>query len=313
MKKNLFIFVLLVLFSGFAAQNAAMVQEKSTQVEGQTEKKVNLREILNNASVYCEKIKAAALDFVCTENIENKTYFYKITTRRSVSMPGTEGVSNDQFSEGGVATLGEFAEGKNIKLKGTKKNSYKYDYQLIKKDGAPVEQRTLIEENRKKKNKKNAQLKIRYKASSLLFGPVGFLSRYWRNFFKYEVVGTELLEGHNTIVIKAEPTPRNKDNRNFAKIWVDETDFSILQIEWEPQSISGLTEEKEETEVGELKKKVVWRVFYGVEKNGVRFPSKQFIREVYVGAKGKTLPIDEIDFVYDNFKFFQVETETKIK
>ncbi|UCE36561.1 MAG: hypothetical protein JSW00_13730, partial [Thermoplasmata archaeon] len=58
-------------------------------------------------------------------------------------------------------------------------------------------------------------------------------------------------------------------------------------------------------------KSLSWEVFYEVEKNGVRFPSRQLIKDIYLTEAGKQHPRYLTTFVYDNYKFFTVETEIK--
>ena len=62
-----------------------------------------------------------------------------------------------------------------------------------------------------------------------------------------------------------------------------------------------------------MNKTVIWNVTYGVEKNGVRFPSKQLIQEVFVNNKGEKVVVKELSFVYEDYKFFTVEIEIKYK
>jgi hypothetical protein len=289
-----------------------LAQEKTEQQsEDPFSKEVILKDILKQTGDYCEKIKQTSLDYVCVEDIKDQLNRYKVSASRSVVGDNTAAFPTSAQTEGHSFSVSEFADRKNLTLKNSKKTSYKYDYQLIKKGSQFEEKRVLLEENKRKKNEKNAQLQTRFKASNLIFGPVGFLSKYWQRYFDYEIVGMEVVNDVQAIVVKASPTEANKDNRNFAKIWVDVLDFSILQIEWEPQSIEGYQEKTKETEIGDLKTNVVWRVTYAVEKNGVRFPSKQHVKEIYIGLGGKEYPIEEITFDYSGYKFFVVETEVK--
>jgi hypothetical protein len=245
------------------------------------------------------------------EDIKGQVNRYKISTARSVVGDNTAAFPTSAQTEGHSFNVSEFADRKSLSLKNSKKSSWKYDYQLIKKGSQFDEKRIMLEENNRKKKQENAQLQTRFKASNLIFGPVGFLSKYWQRYFDYEIVGMDMVNDVQTIVVKASPKESNKDNRNFAKIWVDVLDFSILQIEWEPQSIEGYEKRTQESEIGDLKTNVVWKVTYAVEKNGVRFPSKQHVKEVYIGLGGKVYPIEEITFDYNNYKFFTVETEVK--
>jgi len=50
---------------------------------------------------------------------------------------------------------------------------------------------------------------------------------------------------------------------------------------------------------------------YKVEKNGIRFSSRYFIEEAYIGKKGKKFISSETTVIYRDYKFFTVETEIK--
>jgi hypothetical protein len=145
----------------------------------------------------------------------------------------------------------------------------------------------------------------------LIYGPVGFLSRYWQDYFDYEILGQELIDQTQATVIKAAPRVDNKENRNLARIWIDEKDGSILQIEWEPESILGYEGKKVHFQAGEFETAVVWRVTFGIEKNGVRFPSQQKVEEFLLTKEGKRFIRNETTAVFDNYRFFVVETEIK--
>jgi hypothetical protein len=58
---------------------------------------------------------------------------------------------------------------------------------------------------------------------------------------------------------------------------------------------------------------VTWGAIYGIEKNGIRFPSRQYIEEIFLSPSGKKHTKYEVDIVYDNYKFFIVETEVRIR
>jgi hypothetical protein len=251
--------------------------------------------ILHETKDYCERVKSIALYYMCIEEIESKRYFYRATNPGRIREDGTF----------------ESMPGKKLKLRNSKKTTYKYDFQLVKKDEELVEQRILLEENRKVKNKKNAELKVKFNAKYLIYGPVGFTSAYWRYFFDYEILGMEKINGQKATVMSAVPKPNNTENKNIAKIWISEKDDSILRIEWEPQSIIDYEERNLESEAGDLRTTVVWRVDYGVEKNGVRFPSRQYIQEFLISETGDRYILNEITFNFTDYKFFIVETEIK--
>ncbi len=197
-----------------------------------------------------------------------------------------------------------------LKLKKSRKNTFVYDYQMIKKGDNLEEKRKLIKENKKKRNEESAELKIKgIKTKFLAYGPVGFLSNYWQWYFNFEIIGKDEISGKKAIIINVDPTEEREENYYSGKIWVDEDDYSILKIEWRPKYIKGYKEDV----TGGIKRTVSWAAFYEVEKNGVRFPSKQIIEEYFITEAGKEYANNLTSINYDNYKFFQVEVEVDWK
>ena len=253
----------------------------------------NLSKILNKTAKYCERVKSIALFYVCQEEIKDKANFYSLASVTRTTIYGQENVP-----------LG-------LRAQRTRTNSYLYDYQLIKKGEDLSEQRILLKKNGKKMHKENAELEVKSKSKYIIYGPVGFLSRYWQDYFDYEIIGQKRIEKKKATIIKATPKSNNKENRNFAKIWIYEEDGSIIQIEWEPESIVGYVEKNTESWVGTLEPALVWRITYGFEKNGVRFPSRQHIQEFLVTEADKRYILNDTITVFNNYKFFIVEYEIK--
>jgi hypothetical protein len=259
------------------------------------EDQARLSQILNQTAEYCERVKNIALFYVCIETIKDRIYFYRSTTFERILPSGA--VMEEPY--------------KTLRLKRTRNYSYVYDYQLIKKEEELNERRILLEKNNKKKQEENAELEVRYSAKYLVYGPVGFLSRYWQDCFNYELIGHETIGETLSAIVKATPRPENEENRNSARIWIDEKDGSILQIEWEPESILDYEGKKMRSQAGDLETAVVWRVTYGIEKNGVRFPSQQKVEEFLQTEEGKRFIRNETVTTFDNYRFFVVETEIK--
>ena len=257
--------------------------------------RTRLNQLLIRSAEYCEKVKNIALFYVCLEKIKEKKYIYRTTTSERISLGGA--VIEKPY--------------KSLKLKRTRIYSYVYDYQLIKKGEELNERRILLEKNKKRKHKENAELEVGYSAKYLVYGPVGFLSSYWQDYFDYEITGEERIGGTLATAVKATPKANNKENRNSARMWIDEKDGSILKIEWEPESILDYDGKPVRSRAGELKPAVVWKVTYGIEKNGVRFPSQQQVQEFLITEEGKRYISNDINTIFENYKFFVVETEIK--
>lgn len=272
-----------------------------TQEQRQGTGPAELEKILKETGEYCERLKNMALDFVCEEKITEKTSeFGKRMVFRAGFNPGKDRPRDSHFFE-------------DLKIIKTRKNSYVYDYQMIKKGDDFKEKRDLLQENGKKRKEKDVELKtLRMSSKFLVFGPVGFLSKTWQPHFVYEIIGSETVGQKKAVVLKASPKELTEENYCFGKIWVDETDSSILQIEWEPTSIKNF-KDKVESSIGELRRKVAWTVSYDVVKNGIRFPSSQSIKEVYMTKQGREHIKYEAEYQYENYKFFTVETEVVFK
>ena len=283
------IYLLTLIFLFSLGQNG-LSQEPATESD-----QAKLKEILKKTATYCERLKTIALDFICSENITEEITNYK----------RVETISRSD--------LGSAAQIKHtgLKYKNRKVNTFLYDYQMIRKGDTQEEKRILLQEGERKKRVENAELKIeRFKAQFIVFGPVGFLSRYWQRHFNYEIIGRDEINGNLTIVIRATPTEEREENYSFGKIWVDESDYSIVKIEWDPQYIPGF-QSKSSVAAGDIKSTYSWAIFYELEKNGIRFPSRQVIEETLTTYAGKEYPRYLATFVYDQYKFFTVQVEVK--
>jgi len=253
--------------------------------------------ILAAAGDYCETLKNMALNFVCREKIEEKTYEF---SRGLIFRPSKE-------RRRGLSPLPDLRRTRTVKA------SFVYDYQLIKKGGVLRERRDLLEENGKKKNLQDVDLRSgRMSGTYIVFGPVGFLSRSWQPRFEYEILGTETLGPTKAVVLRARPREFTAENYCFGRIWLDAAGADILQIEWEPESILNF-QETVDSPIGELKRKITWTVRYDVVKSGLRFPSLQTVKEYLATPAGKDHLKYEATYVYDRYRFFTVETEVVVK
>jgi hypothetical protein len=192
------------------------------------------------------------------------------------------------------------------------KNKYVYDFQFIRRDNQVKETRTLLEENGKKKNEKNASLKTKiFKFKGVLSGPVGILGECWQPYYNYKIVGEDEVNGLPAVVLNVVPKPGYKMDFLFGKVWFDQNDFSVLKVEWSPQRIGNYAvfeslgvKYKSESHITIISE-------FLVEKNGIRFPNSFFLEEAYINKKGKKFIRSETKVTYRGFKFFTVEVEVK--
>lgn len=265
---------------------------------------LSLSKVLENAASYCEKVKKMAFDFVCEERINEKLYHYEVV--RGYRRKGADLM---------IPVIG-------FKLNQVEENSYIYDYQMVKKGGKTLEKRTLIRKNDKEINQEETDFSIKgFSAKYLVYGPVGFLSKYWQNHFNYQILGQDKIAGEVTLVLSAIPKYPRKINNYKGTIWIKVNDFSITKIKWEPLDEK---DKKLSSPLGNLEKEIHWFTEYGVEKNGVKFPSKQIIEEYFVPLIIEEHPMKitrkglkqlkyKASYHYTNYKFFTVEVDVEIK
>ena len=279
---NSLIFVsLCIIPSGIAGPIPGNISETNNQKP--------LNRILEETGDYCESVKNMALFYVCKEKVTHVKYYYS-----------KRGLERFSLSSG------------KLKARDSRQKTFTYDYQLVKKEKELREKRILLEEDGKEKYEEDVEIRpVKYIGKYLVYGPVGFLSKYWQKRFDYEIVGEEVIDGKETIIIASSPKKEREENENYGRVWVDNKNFSILKIEYDPRSIKDYEDELILSPIGDLKKKVVWTVNFGIEKKGVRFPSNQHVQEYYVTNEGKTVLVEEVTFHYVDYKFFIVEVEVK--
>jgi len=267
----------------------------SSQVSPEEQKsQIKLTDILAKTKKYCERLENAAFDFVCKENITEKI-----------------NVSEEWASGDRVLRIVKHLPGAWGPSKRIKKNKFVYDYQLIKKGKDVIETRILLEENGKERYEKNAKLKTQMLYfEKPLFGPIGLLSQYWQDHLDYKIVKKETLKGEKTVLMEAVPKPSLSQKHLYGKIWIRESDFSILKIEWIPESMKDYEVIEKTAKKYKATPKITFVSEYDIDKKGIRFPSKVFIEEAYLTKKGKYIK-SETTIRYEAYKFFTVETKVK--
>jgi hypothetical protein len=290
MKKQKFFFIYMILFFFiFAYSNHGLFS-----ADKQKKDKIDLEIILEKCAEYCERISNAVLFFVCKETIKEEIYR---TAPRGIRTVTSQGNIRMRVS----------GSGPNIEI-----NTYVYDYQLIRKNNITKENRTLLEENGRKMNKKNAPLQTKiFEHKNVIMGPIGLLSEYWQKFHEYKIVKEAKFKGEKVIIIETVPKYGFKLNQLSGKIWVKKNDFSILKTEWNQQSIENYDKIEELAKELNAKPLITLVSEYAFEKKGIRFPSKYSIKEVYILQRGRRFLRSRKTVIYSDYQFFTVETDIK--
>ncbi|MFC2159081.1 hypothetical protein ACFLT9_14725 [Acidobacteriota bacterium] len=253
----------------------AFPQDQSSNQESEAD----LIKILKNTREYCRKLEGAALNYVCLEEISERSVRYMQSFQFRMSIRREE-----------------------------VRHKYLYDYQYIRKDGRLDAKRILLEQDGlKMRKKRQTQLLTRhFHYENVLFGPVNLLCEERQYFFNYKIIGKKLIDKEKAIVLEATPKPWVSENVFGGTIWLSESDYSILKIEWDQNMLIRTDIIKEMSKRYKGDPVIIQTIEFGFEKNGIRFPSKFSIREAYVNKKGK-----KTNVFYRDYKFFTVETNVK--
>jgi len=275
-----------------------------------------LPEILKKAAVYCESVKSVALHFYCRQTMDECNYSYRVVAVRRDETPV-----------------------KTIVLNKTKKRQHTYDYQMVRDDAQLFEHRLpfgsaavtasniAVGDSSGTMGNSNAAIPSLPSASGkvgpsgafssmhtqyIVYGPVSFLSRYWQFRFQYTITGEEMLAGRTALVIRADPKQEGKENNFRARIWIDPADASVLKIIYEPLSLDAYPD-LPKPPLPELKPRLQVQLEYGLEKNGIRFPSRESIRYDFIGPDEKEFERYSADIAYTDYRYFIVNTVVEVK
>jgi len=261
----------------FAAGLAMSGQEQGPAPEGL------LPQILEKTSEYCARLERVSLDFVCREAINERQYSPPVR----------------------LFGLGGPGHGTRVSLE--------YDYQLVRSGASVVEKRTLLRENGRPRNEPNAALKTKlFKHRYLVFGPVGLLGGQWQLRHSYAYLGEDTVDKEKAFVIEADPAGAEEPDLLYGKVWVRQRDFTIVKAAWDQHSLGNFEAARKMAEsIGHgAEPRISIVVYYGVEKNGIRFLSSLTVHEDYDSKVG-VLRASETEVLYKDYKFFVVETEVR--
>jgi hypothetical protein len=255
---------------------------------------VTLSTILNRSLRYCRRLEKAALDFVCLEEISEKIDLSR-DAEDEVYVPLNRGIQTQ------------------IKIaKRKQENIYLYDFQFTRKGELKRENRNLLEKNGKPVKQKDAPLETSVvQVRNVLFGPLGLLSENWQGYHDYQLVAEEDVNGVKVAVVDVTPKNTLSGTHGYGRVWIQEADGGVLKIDWKPESISGFDslEARANKYGSELAVSLITE--YGFEKNGIRFPSRDYSEEAYLKPDGKKFVRSRTSVIYRDYKFFTVETDIK--
>lgn len=119
------------------------------------------------------------------------------------------------------------------------------------------------------------------------------------------------MDGEPVLVVDVRPKGQETSSL-YGRAWVRRWDGAVLKVEWEPVSIANYEAVEKIAGAIRAKPRLQFSSEYGVEKNGLRFPSSYEVVEAYRLPKG-TITASRTSVVYKDYKFFEVKVTTIIK
>jgi hypothetical protein len=262
-----------------------------------------LERILENAGIYCKKLQDFIYHFVCHEFVTEKIRGASKTTWSAPSMAGLSQTHGG--TEGGTLSV----------TGGPITNTYLYDYQMVRKKSLNQESRTLLKKNGQNQVVPNARLEaVRFYFQNMAFGPIDLFGTAGRLNHNYRIVGSKKINGQNTTIVEAAPKDDSPDYNPSGKVWLRDSDCAILKIEWDQRSLIGFADILAAAEKIEVTPRISLVTEYGIEKNGIRFPSRVVIQEAYIRNKNKKKRVfTDVTIDYKDYQFFTVEVGVDYK
>ncbi len=293
--------------------SSVSVEPRNVSAQAVQDRPADLADILERCAVYCDRLSGAILDFVCLERIE------EMVADVVIVKPATGAESAGFENSGdlmGIAKSSDPGESPfALRVRKKVRSSYIYDYQLVRdRMGQITETRTLIKENGRDVLEKNAALKTRVFAYGFaVMGPVSLLGSDRQALFDFKVIKETKLGKDRAVIIQATPKPGSPGDILSGKIWVRKSDAGVLKIEWVPESIGHYTGILDFAKQIGGQPRLTLTTEFALEHNGVRFPSRYTIQEMYLFSTRSPLIRSMTTVTQADYKYFTVETGVTLR
>lgn len=308
-----------ILLLGFALSAGAPVKNQ--------EKK--LPEILKGTARYCEKLKTKVFHFLCREEIvetcekaydypNNKQGLKDFLERNKPKHPTDDLDTNPKMDRLVESLRKNRIRGNYNYKKHEQKNIYVNEYRILKDGGRINEERTVIRMNGKNVRMENPGLLTYIYSYQNTLSPIYLFAGENQGKYRYKLLKKEKTMNRNAYVIEVKSKRKNKSKKEkMAVAWVDMKDFSILKLEVLPGAFKGYDYLLKVGENKTFDVKINDVHYFGIQKNGLRFPSQTEIRLSYkqdppkgiYGAKHGAILITNLttNYTYLNYLFYKVK------
>jgi hypothetical protein len=273
-----------------------------------------LERVLEDTSLYCEKLKTMVFHCFCIEKIVE-------TIEQSLHYP--RGKKN-------LRRLSHFLKRRySVRPPSNppkKKHEYISQYQVIKIGDKFRENRFLLKHNGKEVLKENARVETTIYSPYGSLSPLLIFAKHQQEKFKYKILKKEKTMSCKAYIVEIKLKARTVQKEPFAIAWIDVKDFSVLKLKVFPQALKGykyLVFRSDDKNIDKINISDVH--YFGYQRNNVRFPSKTEISLSYTGDthdnSGKqnvySLGLEKLTkiktiFTYDKYQFFKVTVDEPV-
>jgi hypothetical protein len=277
---------------------------------GKTLNAGEMKQILQGAADYCDRLKKSVFHFYCQEKIHETRI--PISDAEKIDPH----IDEETLLKKPNVALDQIRTKVYTKVKG-----YVFGYRLIKQGNRIREARDWISSTDNIKVERDQVIKPSiFFAEKAVFAPITLLDRSRQDNYDYRFIRVDNHKKRRAALIKAVPKKKKKTQSIYGKIWIDMEDFSVLKIEADPSSIKGYDKLKK------LAKKLRTRLHLSLVSefneihDGIRFPTKVHMLEKYKGGRiiasfkdHRGWERTRTEFVYSDYRFFSVQTEVTVQ
>jgi hypothetical protein len=257
-----------------------------------------LQQVLLKCTEYSLKLSESALDYVCHEKISEKCKKIE-ELELGLTLAGSPDLGPNELMQ---------AEQKILRLGSVDKHVYLYDCQLIRKEGVVKEKLILMEKDGKspKPDEFPQETKPLYALKPILV-PIQIFGVEHRTKFSFRIADDDKINGKWAYVLEVSLRPGQTGNIRRGRIWVDKSDFRVVEAEIETDFLEGYEEIFEECQRHYLRPHFRSTHYYEIDKNGLLFPSRSEIRVDYSGLLTAKKDLkSEVEITYRNYKFLRL-------
>ncbi len=251
-----------------APHEAASPSSEARPAVPHPEYEKKLQEILQLAASYCTKLEKAAFRYFCLEDVVEESW------------PGRP-----------------FA----------RKNTFRYDFQIVGGKRKISEKRKLLFDNGGKADGATAAQRTIFQSHLKFFAPIDLLGAGNQKLYHYRILKEESIAGQPFLLVRIEARRKYADKPLLeGSVLVSPEDGSVLRIEIAKNSIEGVAQRlliaREEGFDDVLIRDVHW---YEKNEKGLRFPSRSEMCEIYLKDQLQTLHYT-VSYAYSAYSFFDV-------